>query len=110
MTENEYNEPSRDPLWKQASTDRESAEREAAFLTWWETHGQPYEAAVIANGDTPWTADIEQRRELFMRRYQRSEPPKGLLTDPRQPEKRVAGAVRHPQRLSPTTRMEDTAA
>jgi hypothetical protein len=52
-----------------------------AFDSWWETHGQPYEAKVIENGGQPWTRDIDQRRELWERRYTRPAPPAGLLTD-----------------------------
>jgi hypothetical protein len=28
-----------------------------SFAEWWERHGQPYEAAVIAGGGTPWPLD-----------------------------------------------------
>jgi hypothetical protein len=58
---------------------RTEAEREEHFLFWWLKYGEPYQAAVIAaNGDTPWTTDLDERRELFARRYERPEPPKGL--------------------------------
>lgn len=57
---------------------RTDAEREAHFEHWWAKYGEPYQAAVIANGDTPWTADVDERRELFMRRYLNPEAPKGL--------------------------------
>jgi hypothetical protein len=58
-----------------------NAQREAAFQERWDTYGQPYEAAVIANGGTPWTA---------------------AESDP------VRGAVRHSEGLLPTTRIDDT--
>ncbi|MFZ3294217.1 MAG: hypothetical protein WA622_27080 [Mycobacterium sp.] len=53
---------------------RTPAERLEHFEHWWDKHGEPYHAAVIANGDTPWTADLDERRELFMRRYDRPAP------------------------------------
>lgn len=31
------------------------------FEEWWERHGQPYEAAVIAGDGTPWPMDPEKR-------------------------------------------------
>lgn len=31
------------------------------FAGWWEKHGQPYEAAVIAGGGTPWPLDPDKR-------------------------------------------------
>lgn len=102
-----------------------NAQREATFQTWWDTYGQPYEAAVIANGGTPWTADLDERREVWMRRYSRPEPPDGLLIDPRRPEcyategtvetapagtdfDRARGAVRHRERLSSLPPIDDT--
>jgi hypothetical protein len=51
---------------------RTDAEREAHFEHWWAKYREPYQAAVIANGDTPFTADLDERRELFMRRYKRT--------------------------------------
>jgi hypothetical protein len=56
---------------------RTDAEREARFEDWWAKQ-EPYRAAVIAKGDTPWTQDPDEARELFDRRYTRPEPPKGL--------------------------------
>lgn len=32
-----------------------------AFAEWWSTHGEPYEAAVIAAGDMPWPLDPVKR-------------------------------------------------
>lgn len=32
-----------------------------SFERWWETSGRHYEAAVIANGDTPWPLSPEKR-------------------------------------------------
>jgi hypothetical protein len=37
------------------------------FQDWWETHGQPYEAAVIEAGGIPWTQDQEKLAELRQR-------------------------------------------
>jgi hypothetical protein len=51
---------------------RTEAEREEHFQHWWAKYGEPYQAAVIANGDTPFTADLDERRELFFRRYKRT--------------------------------------
>ncbi|WP_373142140.1 hypothetical protein [Mycobacterium marinum] len=40
---------------------------------------EAYNAKIIAEGDNPWhKGDIDARRELFMRRYQRPAPPAGL--------------------------------
>ncbi|KLI04074.1 MULTISPECIES: hypothetical protein [Mycolicibacterium] len=38
-----------------------SWERPQTFADWWQLCGQPYEAAVIANGGTPWVEDPEKR-------------------------------------------------
>jgi hypothetical protein len=38
----------------------------------------PYFAKVEANGDKPWFNSAEERRELFMRRYTRPEPPASI--------------------------------
>lgn len=46
-------------------------EKEARFLAWWEKYGKPYEAAVLEAGGTPWTTDMNERKALWMRRYQR---------------------------------------
>jgi hypothetical protein len=48
---------------------RTSAERLAHFDQWWEKHGEPYQAAVIEAGAEPWTKSVDERRELWMRRY-----------------------------------------
>ncbi|VEG58146.1 Uncharacterised protein [Mycolicibacterium aurum] len=45
------------------------------FETWWEESGQHWAAAVVENGGTLWTDDIDERRELFDRRHQRPEAP-----------------------------------
>ena len=34
---------------------------ELTFEQWFEKHGQPYEAAVIASGGMPWPMDPEKR-------------------------------------------------
>ena len=46
-----------------------------AFESWWEQYGQHYEAAVIEGGGTPWTTDMEERRALWARRYERPTAP-----------------------------------
>jgi hypothetical protein len=62
-----------------------------SFEEWWDKHGTPYEAAVVAGGGTPWALDpvkraataaqlglpedtdpMELRRALWARRYKRS--------------------------------------
>ncbi|MCK5753761.1 MAG: hypothetical protein KAH46_13780, partial [Mycobacterium sp.] len=48
------------------------------FDAWWKRYGQPYETAVIDNDGTPWTRDLDERRQLWERRYQRPVPPQGL--------------------------------
>lgn len=51
------------------------AEKEAAFQRYLASTVN-YNAAIEAAGDEPWHQhDIERRRELFMRRYQRPEAP-----------------------------------
>lgn len=56
-------------------TDR-AAQREAAFQHWLEKHGEPYAAKVVENGNVPWhDGDVESRRDLWMRRYERPAPP-----------------------------------
>lgn len=46
------------------------------------THSEPYFETVEANGDTPWhRGDVDQRRELFDRRYTRPAPPEGLFNN-----------------------------
>lgn len=59
---------------------RTPTERLEHFEHWWNKYGQPYEAAVIAAGETPWTTDVEKRREVFLRRYIRPDPPALNLT------------------------------
>jgi hypothetical protein len=54
---------------------RSPEERRAHFDNWWSKLGEPYQAAVIEHGDTPWTADLDERRELFLRRYERPAAP-----------------------------------
>lgn len=54
---------------------RTPAEREAHFRQWWEQFGSAYEAAVVAAGGQSWASSIEERRELWMRRYVRPEAP-----------------------------------
>lgn len=67
------------------------------FETWWETYGQPYEAVVIEKGGTPWTTSIEERQELWARRYQRPEPPAGLTNDLRE----IRGGRRRDEHIAP---------
>jgi hypothetical protein len=44
------------------------------FEEWWQKSGQPYEAAVIEAGGTPWTTDMDERRALWQRRYKTHTP------------------------------------
>lgn len=37
------------------------------FVAWWERSGQPYEAAVIKNGGTPWPLDPVKRGAMAER-------------------------------------------
>lgn len=37
---------------------------EVTFDSWWGRQGSRYEAAVIANGDTPWPLDPEKRAAI----------------------------------------------
>ncbi|AIY44744.1 hypothetical protein [Mycolicibacterium fortuitum] len=53
-------------------------QREQRFTDWWKNYGKPWAEVRTAAGNTCWTDDIEERRALFMRRYQRPEPPKSL--------------------------------
>ncbi|WP_083654437.1 hypothetical protein [Mycobacterium sp. GA-1841] len=53
-------------------------EREEAFQRYVEA-SENYNAAIIESGDQPWHGgNIERRRELYLRRYQRPQPPQGL--------------------------------
>ncbi|MCV7150683.1 hypothetical protein [Mycolicibacterium pyrenivorans] len=44
-----------------------SWERPETFEEWFEKCGKPYEAAVVANGGTPWTEDPEKRAATAQR-------------------------------------------
>jgi hypothetical protein len=55
------------------------AERTASFEAYLE-HSAPYFAKVEAAGDRLWFSSAEQRRELFMRRHRRPEPPASVPT------------------------------
>ena len=50
------------------------------FDQWWEDSGQHWAAAACENGGTVWTDDMDERRELFERRYQKPKPPNGMTT------------------------------
>ena len=52
---------------------RSDAEREEHFQAWL-AKTEPYFAAIEAAGDQPWFDSVEQRRELFMRRYKPLNP------------------------------------
>jgi hypothetical protein len=52
-------------------------EREAAFQSYLATTVHYFET-VEAAGDKPWFDSVEERRELFMRRYQKPDPPEGV--------------------------------
>jgi hypothetical protein len=51
------------------ASSRTPEEREQHYQAWLAKHGEPYAAAVIAAGDTPWWSSEDERRERFMRRY-----------------------------------------
>lgn len=56
-------------------------QREAAFQQY-VAATENYNAAIAAAGDEPWHGgDIDTRRELWMRRYQKPAPPVGLTND-----------------------------
>ncbi|WP_431939412.1 hypothetical protein [Nocardia grenadensis] len=48
--------------------------REGAFQRYIEST-ENYFSAVRERGRTPWFSSVEERRELFMRRYTRPDPP-----------------------------------
>lgn len=50
---------------------RTEAEREEHWRYWWTKYGEPYQVAVIEAGGTPWTADPDERRRVWFRRYER---------------------------------------
>lgn len=52
-------------------------QREEAFQRYLEV-SEPYFDKVRDDGDEPWFGTIEDRRELFFRRYQRPQPPATL--------------------------------
>lgn len=60
--------------------DNRTSDRERAFLEYVE-HTKPYYQAVEAAGDEPWFDSLEERRELFMRRYTKPSPPEDLFND-----------------------------
>jgi hypothetical protein len=62
--------------WDRPSA-RTDAEREAAFQRYIAS-AQNYFVTVESNSDKPWFDSIEERRELWFRRYQRPSPPAGL--------------------------------
>lgn len=65
-TEDEYV-----PLWRRPATS-EADDREAAFQRYVESTVK-YNEAIVAAGGTPWHGDdTDRRRELFMRRYART--------------------------------------
>jgi hypothetical protein len=58
-----------------------SDDAEARYQEWRKRH-EAYLAAIEANGGTPWTADEDERRALWFRRFQRPEPPQFLSPIP----------------------------
>lgn len=59
------------PLWRRPATS-EADDREAAFQRYVESTVK-YNEAIVAAGGTPWHGDdTDRRRELFMRRYART--------------------------------------
>lgn len=69
------------PVWRIDPADRIAYDREAAFASYVE-RSEPYFAAIAANGGTPWFSSLDERRDLFMRRYSRPAPLAGLACDP----------------------------
>jgi hypothetical protein len=57
---------------------RTPEERLDHFDQWWAKAGDPYQAAVIEAGGIPWTTDVDERRALWARRYQRPDPPAAI--------------------------------
>lgn len=59
------------PLWRRPTTS-EADDREAAFQRYLQSTVK-YNEAIVAAGGTPWHGDdTERRRELFFRRYART--------------------------------------
>lgn len=59
------------PLWRRPATSK-ADDREAAFQRYVESTVK-YNEAIVAAGGTPWHGDdTDRRRELFMRRYART--------------------------------------
>ncbi len=59
------------PLWRRPAPS-EADDREAAFQRYVESTVK-YNEAIVAAGGTPWHGDdTDRRRELFMRRYART--------------------------------------
>ncbi|MFV8312591.1 hypothetical protein [Mycobacteroides chelonae] len=59
------------PLWRRPATSK-ADDREAAFQRYVESIVK-YNEAIVAAGGTPWHGDdTDRRRELFMRRYART--------------------------------------
>lgn len=46
---------------RSSSAGRATPEQAQAFESWWEQYGQPYEAAVLEAGGTPWPLDPAKR-------------------------------------------------
>lgn len=70
--------PAPKSTWFDRPSARTADEREAVFQQYL-TSSAPYNAAIEADGDTPWHGgDVDRRRELFNRRYQRPEPPASI--------------------------------
>ncbi|UJL26839.1 hypothetical protein HZU38_17940 [Mycolicibacterium vanbaalenii] len=61
---------------------RTEEERLEHFEHWYAKRGAPYAAAVREAGAEPWTDSMDERRELWMRRYTRPAPPANLRTMP----------------------------
>ena len=73
--------PQREPRPEWRYLDRLSSRtedgREAAFQSYLETT-VAYFKTVEAAGDTPWFSTVEERSELYMRRFERPAPPEGV--------------------------------
>lgn len=76
MSAEETTESAPAPAYHRDRPSARTPEERQAHFEHWLSGMKPYDAAVIANGGTPPSDD--ERRELFMRRYQKPAAPKYL--------------------------------